>query len=149
MKTSSTHDPTPLVPNTCLSTANKHEHGCERTPKTAKTTLKTKSIKKLASTTPANVSSPSHLEAPPSLYCRRGHERERQANPRGAHQLRAKHRRVRPNTSKLYMEDLVGTWGRCHVRCRVTILEVEGLSPPTSPVSCNVYSIPSCTIDCP
>ena len=46
-------------------------------------------------------------------------------------------------------EDLVGTWGWCHVHWRVTILEVEGLSPPTSPVSCNVYSIPSCTIDCP
>ena len=41
-------------------------------------------------------------------------------------------------------EDLVGT--RCHVRRRVTILEVEGFSPPTLPVSCNVYSIPSCTI---
>ena len=37
-------------------------------------------------------------------------------------------------------KDLVGS--RCHVRHRVTVFEVEGLSPPISPVSCNVHGIP-------
>jgi len=61
-----TQHPMPWVPTTCPSMANRHEHECKWTSKTAKTTSNAKSTKTPTRTTPANVGSPPHLEPRPS-----------------------------------------------------------------------------------
>ena len=84
------------------------------------------STKTLASMTPADVGSPPHLEA-----CRRGHERERQQNPRAVVV------NFEPNTGVCGPTHANCRWqgfggNLVHVRRRVAVFEVEGLSPPIS-----------------
>ena len=138
VKTASTHHPMPWVPNTCSSTAKKETsaNGLQ------KQWNPTRRPNRWPVEPPRMWAAHPPWSSPVPFLSLRTRTWTPAEHKSGACQCRAKHQRVRPIASKLQMARIWWEPGG------VVWTNHSRLSLPTSPVSCTVYSMPSCTIDC-